>query len=77
MYFLQSRIRWISGLLFSLLEQMLHAAGFQNIRSGMITPFSYVSVGRKTEEKPAMIKLVGLSDEQVKEISRRIGRKDI
>ena len=56
---------------------MLHAAGFQNIRSGMITPFSYVSIGRKTEEKPAMIKLVGLSDEQVKEISRRIGRKDI
>ena len=72
MHFLRSRIRWISGLLFSLLEQMLHAAGLQNIHSRMITPFSYVSVGRKTEEKPAMIKLVGLSDEQVKEISRRI-----
>ena len=51
---------------------MLHAAGFQNIRSRMITPFSYVSVGRKMEEKPAMIKLAGLSDEQVTEISHRI-----
>ena len=54
------------------MEQMLHAAGFQNIRSRMITPFTYVSVGRKKGEKPAMIKLVGLSDEQVTEISRRI-----
>ncbi len=54
------------------MEQMLHTAGFQNIRSRMITPLSYVSVGRKTEEKPAMIKLVGLSDEQVTEIFRRI-----
>ena len=49
------------------MEQMLHAAGFQNIRSRMITPFTYVSVGRKKGEKPAMIKLVGLSDEQVTE----------
>jgi demethylmenaquinone methyltransferase/2-methoxy-6-polyprenyl-1,4-benzoquinol methylase len=49
------------------MEQMLHAAGFQNIRSRMITPFTYVSVGRKREGKPAMIKLVGLSDEQVTE----------
>ena len=47
------------------MEQMLRTAGFQNIRSRMITPFSYVSVGRKKEEKPAMIKLAGLSDEQV------------
>ena len=47
------------------MEQMLHTAGFQNIRSRMITPFSYVSVGRKKEEKPAMIKLAGLSDERV------------
>lgn len=29
------------------MEGMLHAAGFRNIRSRMITPFSYVSVGRK------------------------------
>ena len=29
-------------------EQMLHAAGFRRIRSRMITPFSYVSAGRKT-----------------------------
>ena len=36
------------------MEQMLHAAGFQNIRSRMVTPFSYVSVGRKKEEKPVM-----------------------
>ena len=54
------------------MEGMLRAAGFQNIRSRMITPFSYVSVGRKTEEKPVMIKLTGLSDEQVSEISHRI-----
>jgi ubiquinone/menaquinone biosynthesis C-methylase UbiE/GNAT superfamily N-acetyltransferase len=54
------------------MEEMLHAAGFQNIRSRMITPFSYVSVGRKTEKKAAMIKLAGLSEEQVTEISRRI-----
>ena len=47
------------------MEQMLHTAGFQNIRSRMNTPFSYVSVGRKKEEKPAMIKLAGLSDERV------------
>ena len=54
------------------MEGMLRAAGFRNIRSRMVTPFSYVSVGRKTEEKPAMIKLSGLSDEQVSEISHRI-----
>ena len=42
------------------------------LTSRMVTPFSFVSVGRKTEEKPAMIKLVGLSDEQVSEISRRV-----
>ena len=33
------------------MEQMLHVAGFQNIRSRMITPFTYVSVGRKKGEK--------------------------
>ena len=54
------------------MEEMLYAAGFRNICSRMITPFSFVSVGRKTEEKPSMIKLVGLSDEQVSEISCRI-----
>jgi hypothetical protein len=54
------------------MEKMLHAAGFQNIRSRLITSFTYISVGRKTAEKPAMIKLAGLSDEQVTEISRRI-----
>lgn len=54
------------------MEQMLYIAGFQNIRSRMITPFTYVSVGRKKEKKPALIKLAGLSDEQVTEISHRI-----
>ena len=38
----------------------------------MTTPFTYVSVGRKTEKKPALIKLAGLSDEQVTEISHQI-----
>lgn len=54
------------------MEGMLHAAGFQNIRSRMVTPFSYVSVGRKTEGQPVMIKLEGLSEEQVTEISNQI-----
>ena len=59
------------------MEQMLYIAGFQNIRSRMITPFTYVSVGRKKEKKPARYEHLGMKLDRVRSCGERFHMYDL